>query len=204
MVWDLDRLARNSGEDVVLSVVLAVDDLATHQRTHLGVSVHHLQLPAVLAHVVVQRDDVEGGAALVLLAQVEVVTFDINEVFLIVQMVLDFVESVMLSVKSFLAQLMYFFLVLVENNFSLFLIVFIEVFVEPISFMNKVGGYGIRSEYLSRINILVEAACPFLQPLFLEGLPVFDELDAAGVDRPMLHGVGTRLVRCGFRCQVWS
>ena len=119
-------------------------------------------------------------------------------------MVFNLSESVMLSVKPFLAQLMYFVLVLVEYSFSFLLIVCIEVLVEPFSFMNEVCGYGIRSEYLSRIDILVEATCPFLQSLFLEGLSVFDELDAARVDRPMLHGVGTRLLGCGFRCQVWS
>ena len=98
MVWDLHWLAGDASEYVVLSVVLAVDDPATHQRAHLGVIVHRLQLPTVLAHVVVQRDDVERGAALVLLAQVEVVPFDVNEILLIVQMTLNLCESLMLSV----------------------------------------------------------------------------------------------------------
>lgn len=103
MVWNLDGLAGDTSEYVVLAVVLCIDDLAPHKRTDLGVIVYDLQLLAISRVVVVQSDYIEGGAALVLLSEVEVITFDIDEVLLIIEMVLYLSESLLFPIKSFLS-----------------------------------------------------------------------------------------------------
>ena len=98
-----------------------------------------MQRPTVLRGVVVEREDVEGGAAFVLLPEVEVVALYVDQVFLVVQVLFHIVKSHLLPRQAFFPELVQFVLVFVVGLFSHDLIICVEVLLEPIGFMNKVG-----------------------------------------------------------------
>lgn len=163
-----------------------------------------MQRPTVLRVVVVERQDVEGGAAFVLLPEVEVVALYVDQVLLVVQVLFHIVKSHLLPRQTFFPELVQFVLVFVVGLVSRNLIVCVEVLLEPIGFMNKVGRDRVGPEDLGRVNVLVEAASPLLQPLFLKGLSVFGYANSAGVDGSVLHGVGIHSRWSQLFGEVWS
>ena len=108
-----DRGAGLPGKYVEVAVVLLVEHFASHEGADAGIIVYSFKISSLLRIIVVEADDVEGGAALILLAQAEVVPLYVDEVVLVVKVLLDVLEAFRLPLQPLLAQLMQFFLVLI-------------------------------------------------------------------------------------------
>ena len=109
---------------------------------------------------------------MIFLASIEKVSPHLDSLLLIGFMLLKSVELNVNSVESFLPQVVYFSLLLVEFLLSNYLISYVEVFVESFSFSNVVGGDGVGSEYFSSVDVDMIISHSLLQPSNLNTLLV--------------------------------
>ena len=163
MMWHWYRWSLAASQNVIVTIVLGIKHFRSHQCSHLGILINTSEFFPIFTVIIIQSDNVEGCSTLILFACLVHVSFHVDSIFLKLLVALHVLKSFVISIESFLPQIFNFGLPHIECILSGFLICNVEVLIESLSFRNVMRGDRIRSEYLSRVNVLVEVAHSLLE-----------------------------------------
>ena len=168
-----------TGQDVVATVIFFVEYMRSHERTNHAVIVNLAKTSAIFVMLIVHIDNIEAGTALVLFAGLIHVTFHGDSVMLELVIRIHFVKSCFLTLEALLAQVVNFGLLLLQCSSASLLVGLDEVLREALLLVDEVSRHGVRSKYLSRVHVLIEAARALLQTVTLEHLTILSDVHAA-------------------------
>ena len=155
MCRNWDRWSRITSQDIILTVILSVEHFAPHQGSNFGVIVDYSESLTVFVIVIIKVDDIEGGSSLILFTSVISISLYHDSILLEFLMGIHSRESYVFSFEALLSQVLNFTLSEIKVLLSNLLVCNVEVFIESLGFSDVVGRRRIRSENLSRVNILV-------------------------------------------------
>ena len=104
VLWDLDPATVLSSKDIVSTVALIVDVLGSHEGANSAVVIVLLEAITLWVCIVIMVEQVEGSAAVVLAARIEVLFLDLDDCILLRFRAFHVFKSVDLSVEAFFAE----------------------------------------------------------------------------------------------------
>ena len=143
MLRDLDPVAVLASEDVVSTVALIVDVLGSHEGANSAVLVVLLEAIALCVAIVAMVEQVEGSAAVVLAAGVEVLLLDLDDCLLLNLRALHVFKSVDLSGEAFFAEVRPSVLHMLELLGSNSLVCDSEVLIKSLLLYNTINRFSV-------------------------------------------------------------
>ena len=179
MVRNFNLSPALSRQDVVPSIVLVVQHLASHEGSHFRIIVNFLKLHAINVLVIVQVYNVEARTSLILLSQLVVVLLIGDFVVLELIMPINEVVALLLTLQALFSQVVDFLLLLVELVLANEVLGGVETLLEACVVVEVVGGIGVRAKNLCTINILIEPSRSLLKPSLLKKFSILRQLHSS-------------------------